>query len=72
MKGSRYTKAGKRKVPFRYSDLLAKLTAARRDGDHDEAEKLAAQHSAVYGLRKRFTLASIRIDDDDEDEYATE
>ena len=39
------------KHPHRYSAALESLGAARRRGDHDEADKLGRAHSAAYGLK---------------------
>lgn len=47
------------KTPWRYSPLLGEIAEARRRGDHGQAERLARDHSAAYGLRVRFSLSSI-------------
>ena len=62
-KGSPYSRKGK--VPHRYSPLLQKLEQARAEGKHEEAEQLAMTHSRIHGLRVRFPLNSITVDDDD-------
>lgn len=60
--GSPYSRKGKK--PHKYSPLFYKLQQARAEGRTEEAEQLANAHSRVYGLRVRFSLNSIKPDDD--------
>ena len=63
-KGSPYSRKGK--TPHKYSPLLQKIQQMRAEGKHEEAEQLAETHSRTHGLRVRFPLNSIRVDDDDD------